>query len=123
VLWSKEPQRSGHYCEHSQKSAVNILHGPAELHFIDAHTHVQFSGYDADRDAVFARAKAADVYFVNVGTQRDTSARAVEIAAAAERVFMPPLAFIPSIRASHSMTNKSSAEESREGVHVARRDF
>jgi TatD DNase family protein len=54
-------------------------------HFFDAHTHGQFAGFDADREAVFARAKEADVYFVNVGTQRDTSARAVEIADAAER--------------------------------------
>jgi TatD DNase family protein len=53
-------------------------------HFIDAHTHVQFSAYDApgDRDAVFARAKEADVWMVNVGTQRDTSAAAVALAEA-----------------------------------------
>jgi len=48
-------------------------------HFIDAHTHAQFSGYDADRAAVFARAADADVYMVNAGTQRDTSARAVAL--------------------------------------------
>ncbi len=49
-------------------------------HFFDAHTHVQFSGYDADRDAVIARARAADVVMVNVGTQKDTSRAAVELA-------------------------------------------
>src|SRR5580700_8566471 len=48
--------------------------------FFDAHTHVQFSGYDADRDAVIARAVAADVQMINVGTQRDTSRAAVELA-------------------------------------------
>lgn len=52
---------------------------PSE-HFLDAHTHVQFSGYDADRAAVLARAAEADVYMINVGTQRDTSARAVALA-------------------------------------------
>ncbi len=53
-------------------------------HFIDAHTHVQFSAYSApgDRDAVLARAKEAGVYMINVGTQRDTSAAAVSFAEA-----------------------------------------
>ncbi len=48
--------------------------------FLDAHTHVQFSAYDADRDAVIARACAAGVWMINVGTQRDTSRMAVDLA-------------------------------------------
>ena len=54
-------------------------------HFFDAHTHVQFSAYgaeDGDRDAVLKRAYEADVWMVNVGTQRDTSAAAVALAEA-----------------------------------------
>ncbi len=53
-------------------------------HFIDAHTHVQFSAYAAegDREAVLQRAKDAGVYMINVGTQRDTSAAAVALAEA-----------------------------------------
>lgn len=47
--------------------------------FWDAHTHVQFSGYDADREEVMRRALAAGVRMVNVGTQRDTSAAAVAL--------------------------------------------
>ena len=50
-------------------------------HFIDAHTHVQFAGFDADRAEVIRRAHAADVAMVNVGTQMDTSRAAVELAA------------------------------------------
>lgn len=52
--------------------------------FIDAHTHIQFSAYDApgDRDAVLLRAKEAGVCMINVGTQRDTSAKAVTLAEA-----------------------------------------
>jgi TatD DNase family protein len=46
----------------------------------DAHTHVQFAAYDQDCDLVIARALAKGVWMVNVGTQRDTSARAVELA-------------------------------------------
>jgi TatD DNase family protein len=49
-------------------------------HFFDAHTHVQFSGYNEDREAVIERAIAADVRMINVGTQRDTSRAAVELA-------------------------------------------
>lgn len=49
-------------------------------YYFDAHTHVQFSGYDEDRDAVIARAVAADVQMVNVGTQKDTSRAAVAFA-------------------------------------------
>ncbi len=48
--------------------------------FFDAHTHVQFSGYDADRGAVIRRAQGASVRMVNVGTQKDTSRAAVELA-------------------------------------------
>lgn len=48
--------------------------------FWDAHTHVQFATYDADRDAVVRRAREAGVRMVNVGTQKDTSARAVALA-------------------------------------------
>ena len=48
--------------------------------FLDAHTHVQFSAYDADREAVISRAQAAGVWMVNAGTQRDTSRMAVELA-------------------------------------------
>lgn len=50
-----------------------------ELAFLDAHTHVQFAAYDADREAVIVRAQAAGVRFVTVGTQRDTSRHAVEL--------------------------------------------
>lgn len=49
-------------------------------HFFDAHTHVQFSGFDADREAIMQRAHEADVWMINVGTQKDTSHAAVEFA-------------------------------------------
>ncbi|HVO28409.1 MAG TPA: TatD family hydrolase [Candidatus Paceibacterota bacterium] len=51
-----------------------------EVHFFDAHTHAQFGAFDADRDAVLARAREAGVWMVNAGTQRDTSRVAVELA-------------------------------------------
>jgi len=50
------------------------------MKYFDAHTHVQFAVYDADREKTIERALKAGVSFINVGTQRDTSARAVELA-------------------------------------------
>ncbi len=48
--------------------------------YFDAHTHVQFAAYDADRKEVIERALKAGVSFMNVGTQADTSASAVKLA-------------------------------------------
>jgi TatD DNase family protein len=50
-------------------------------HFLDAHTHVQFSGYDADRGAVIQRALDAGVRkMIVIGTQKDTSRMALALA-------------------------------------------
>ncbi len=51
-----------------------------ELRYIDAHTHVQFAAFAHDYREVISRALAAGVGVVNVGTQLDTSRRAVELA-------------------------------------------
>ena len=48
--------------------------------FFDAHAHLQFTGFDADREEIMKRARVADVFMVNVGTQKDTSKAAVEFA-------------------------------------------
>ena len=50
------------------------------MRFIDIHSHVQFVAYEADRDAVMMRAREADTAMINVGTQKDTSKAAVELA-------------------------------------------
>ncbi len=50
------------------------------MDFFDAHTHAQFSAFDEDREAVIRRARDGGVQMVNVGTQKDTSRRAVELA-------------------------------------------
>ncbi|MBI5153340.1 MAG: TatD family hydrolase [Parcubacteria group bacterium] len=46
----------------------------------DSHTHLQFAGYDDDRDAVIARTKEAGVSMVNVGTDVTSSVFALELA-------------------------------------------
>ena len=50
------------------------------LKYIDIHSHVNFSAFDADRDEVIERALRADTWVINVGTQVDTSKKAVEMA-------------------------------------------
>lgn len=46
----------------------------------DTHTHVQFESYDSDREEVLARAREAGVWMVNVGTDLDSSRKAVALA-------------------------------------------
>lgn len=50
------------------------------MKYIDIHAHVNFSAFDEDRGAVMARARDAGVIVINVGTQVDTSKKAVEMA-------------------------------------------
>jgi TatD DNase family protein len=46
----------------------------------DVHTHTQFAAFKDDADLVIERALNAGVWMINVGTQKDTSAKAVEFA-------------------------------------------
>ena len=48
--------------------------------FIDCHTHAHFAAFKDDYKDVIGRAVQAGVVVVNVGTQKDTSTRAVEVA-------------------------------------------
>ncbi len=48
--------------------------------FIDIHSHVNFKAFDEDRDAVINNALDNNTWIINVGTQLDTSTKAVEIA-------------------------------------------
>src|SRR3989338_4634972 len=48
--------------------------------YIDVHSHVNFSAFDADREKVIKRALENDTWIINVGTQIDTSRKAVEMA-------------------------------------------
>lgn len=55
---------------------------------VDTHAHVDFDRFDADRDSVFDRARAAGlVQIVNVGVGPEGSRRSVEMAAARPGVF------------------------------------
>lgn len=48
--------------------------------YIDIHAHVNFKAFDEDREEVIQRALDSGTWFINVGTQADTSKKAVEMA-------------------------------------------
>ncbi|OHA19223.1 MAG: hypothetical protein A3C08_00915 [Candidatus Taylorbacteria bacterium RIFCSPHIGHO2_02_FULL_47_18] len=48
--------------------------------YIDIHTHTNFAAFEGDRAEAIRRAQEAGVALINVGTQKDTSQKAVEIA-------------------------------------------
>lgn len=48
--------------------------------YIDIHSHVNFKAFDEDREEVIKRALDNDTWVINVGTQIDTSKKAVEMA-------------------------------------------
>lgn len=51
-----------------------------KLRLFDAHTHAHFPAYDADRDAVIARALSLGIGMVNVGTDKKMSEAAIALA-------------------------------------------
>ncbi|MBM3257302.1 MAG: TatD family deoxyribonuclease [Candidatus Liptonbacteria bacterium] len=48
--------------------------------YFDAHTHTHFAAFQNDWKEVMERALAAGIWMVNIGTQKDTSKKAVEVA-------------------------------------------
>jgi len=47
--------------------------------YIDIHAHTNFKAFEEDRDAVIRRALESDTWIINIGTQYDTSKKAVEM--------------------------------------------
>jgi TatD DNase family protein len=47
--------------------------------YIDIHSHVNFTAFDADRDETMKRAEENETIVINVGTQIDTSRKAAEM--------------------------------------------
>ncbi|MGB3988710.1 MAG: TatD family hydrolase [Minisyncoccales bacterium] len=50
------------------------------MKIIDTHAHLNFRDFESDRDAVIKRSIKEGVWMINVGSQYETSKRAVEIA-------------------------------------------
>lgn len=57
------------------------------MRFFDAHSHPNFAAFEGDREEVVKRALEAGVFMNVVGTQKDTSRDAVELAEKYEGVF------------------------------------
>jgi len=57
------------------------------IKLIDTHTHTQFATYDADRPELMKRSAEAGVGQIMVGTQKDTSAKAIQMANAYPNVW------------------------------------
>ena len=49
------------------------------MKYIDIHAHTNFKAFEEDRDAVIQRALDNDTWVINIGTQYDTSKKAVEM--------------------------------------------
>ncbi len=58
-----------------------------QFQYIDVHSHLQFPQYDADRAEVISRAALAGVAVINVGTDFETSKKAIEYANAHENMW------------------------------------
>ena len=57
------------------------------MEYYDIHGHVNFSGFDPDREEVIKRAQDAGVGMISVGTQIDTSKKAIELAHTHENMY------------------------------------
>lgn len=55
--------------------------------YIDIHGHLNFAAYDNDREETIKRTLENDTWAISVGTQKDTSQKAVEIAEKHEGIF------------------------------------
>jgi TatD DNase family protein len=58
-----------------------------EMKFVDIHSHLNLSAFDADREEVLTRTREAGVIHINVGTKESTSIKAVEIAETHDGVY------------------------------------
>ncbi len=81
--------------------------------FFDAHTHVHFPVYAADREAVLARAREAGVKMITVGTQNSTSAAAVALAEAHPENIWATVGFHPGHFAENWHHDKNEQTEAK----------
>lgn len=73
---------------------------------IDTHCHIQFNGFKDDYQEVIKRCQEKDCAMLAVGTQKDTSKRAVELAAKYENVYA-----IVGLHPIHSSSTEVDEEE------------
>ena len=81
---------------------------------IDAHTHIQFPAFDADRDAAIVRAREAGVQMIAVGTQIGTSRDAVARAHEYPKDMWATVGFHPGHAVSGWHYDKNEQREARQ---------
>lgn len=86
--------------------------------YIDVHTHVNISAFDVDAKEVIEKTLGEGVAMINVGTQIDTSKRAIEIASLYERgvyatVGIHPVHATKSFHSEEELGNETKAFVSR----------
>ncbi|OGJ01560.1 hypothetical protein A3G98_01655 [Candidatus Nomurabacteria bacterium RIFCSPLOWO2_12_FULL_37_8] len=84
--------------------------------YIDIHSHINFKAFDEDRDEVIRRALDNDTWVINVGTQVDTSKKAVEIANQYEKGVYAIIGLHPIHTGASYHDEKELGEGSREFV-------
>lgn len=80
--------------------------------YVDIHSHVNFSAYDADREETVGRALDKDVWMINVGTQKHTSKSAVDLA----EKYQEGVYAIIGLHPIHTSASHHDKEELGEGV-------
>lgn len=91
--------------------------------FFDAHTHIHFPAYDADREDVMRRAKTTGVKIVTVGTQESTSRGAVEFVKKHKGDVWAAVGFHPahfSVNWYHDKNEQEKAEPEKLDIDVLR---
>lgn len=84
-----------------------------EPQYCDVHAHVNFKAYSEDRDETIKRALDAGVHIMNVGTQQDTSAFAVEMAEKYEHGVYAAIALHPIHTSASFHDTKELGEEGK----------
>lgn len=77
---------------------------------IDTHAHVNFAQYKNDGDEVVKRALAEDVWLINVGSEKNTSRRAVEYAARYEQGVFAAVGLHPLHLSAQEINEKNGGE-------------
>jgi len=78
---------------------------------IDTHAHINFQAFRQDADEVISRALAEKVWMINIGSQLETSKKAVELAGKYPEGVFAAVGLHPAHVTGHLMKNKLDPEE------------
>ena len=91
------------------------------IEYIDIHGHINFPEYDADREEVIKRAAEAAVGIISVGTDIESSSKAIELAETHENMWAVVGIHPTEIVESSESKVKSQSEASDTSFGMARR--